>query len=255
MPYPSSLDIARGLASGVRVIHCFGRNVAVGSTFTPVTRSGFYRTPTVSGATPLRIKAGGNINDTANGTGARAVTLTGIDATGALISETIATAGASASAPTSRSFIRLLDAVVSASGTYATQTSASHVGNIFIENAIGDTDWALISDGSFPRSDSEIGAYTVPRGRNAYVQAIRLSSDADKKANIIFFKRSGILQTLAPYSAMVLIAEFPQVSGSLQVDYDPPIAFPELTDFGFMASVSASTVDVTVSFDVIECIP
>jgi hypothetical protein len=87
------------------------------------------------------------------------------------------------------------------------------------------------------------------------VQAIRLSSSADKKANIILFKRSGILETVAPYSPMVLLAEFPEVSGTVAIDYDPPLAFPELTDFGFMASVSASTVDVTVSFDVIECIP
>lgn len=255
MPYPSSLDISRGVVPSTRVVHRFGRNTAIASTFTPVTRSGFYRTPQVSGATPLRIKAGGNANDTANGTGARAVTLTGLDATGALITETIATAGASASAPTSRSFIRLLDAVVSASGTYATQAAASHLGNIYIENAAGGQDWALISDGSFPRGASEIGVYTVPKGRSAYVQAIRLSTDADKKANVVLFKRSGILQTVAPYSAMVLVAEFPAVSGSLAVDYDPPLTFPELTDFGFMASVDASTVDVTVSFDVIECIP
>jgi hypothetical protein len=54
---------------------------------------------------------------------------------------------------------------------------------------------------------------------------------------------------------MVLVAEFPAVSGQIAIDYDPPLAFPELTDFGFMASVSASTVDITVSFDVVECIP
>lgn len=255
MTWPASLDISRGIANGVRVVHCFGRNTAIGSTFTPVTRSGFYRTPQVAGATALRIKAGGNANDTANGSGARSVTMVGIDATGALISDTVATAGASASAPTTKTFIRLLDAFVASSGTYATQASPSHVGNIFIENAAGGQDWALISDGSFPRGDSEIGAYTVPKGRSAYVQAIRLSSDADKKANIVFFKRSNILETVAPYSPMVLVAEFPQVSGLLQVDYDPPLFFPELTDFGFLASVASSTADVTVSFDVIECTP
>lgn len=255
MPYPSSLDISRGIASGCRVLNHFGRNTAIASTFTPVTRSGFYRTPQVSGATALRVKAGGNANDTANGSGARAVTLIGLNAAGELISETIATAGASASASTSKSFIRLMDAFVASSGTYATQANPSHVGNITIEDAAGTGDWALISDGSFPRGDSEIGAYTVPKGRSAYVQTIRLGSSADKKANIILFKRSGILETVAPYSGMVLVAEFPEVSGSLQVDYDPPLAFPELTDFGFMASVSASTVDVTVSFDMIECIP
>lgn len=255
MTYPSGLDVSRGNVQGVRVIHHFGRNTAIGSTFTPVTRSGFYRTPQVSGATALRIKAGGNANDTANGSGAQAITLVGLNADGELISEVIATAGASASNPTVQTFIRLMDTFVSASGTYATQTAASHVGNITIENAAGGQNWALISDGSFPRGDSEIGAYTVPKGRSAYVQAIRLSSSADKKANIVLFKRSGILETVAPYSPMVLLAEFPEVSGSVTVDYDPPLAFPQLTDFGFMASVTASTVDVTVSFDVIECIP
>ena len=255
MTYPSGLDVSRGNVQGVRVLHHFGRNTAIGATFTPITRSGFYRTPQVAGATALRIKAGGNAADTANGAGARAITLIGLDANGELISEVLATAGASASAPSAQAFIRLTDAFVSASGTYATQTAASHFGNITIEAAAGGSDWALISDGSFPRGDSEIGAYSVPKGRSAYVQAIRLGSSADKKANIVLFKRSGILETVAPYSGMVLVAEFPEVSGSLQVDYDPPLAFPQLTDFGFLASVSASTVDVTVSFDVIECIP
>lgn len=255
MTYPSGLDVSRGNVQGVRVVHVFGRNTAIGETFTPVTRSGVYRTPQVSGATALRIKAGGNAADTANGSGARAVSLVGINAAGDLIEETLATAGASASAPTAKTFIRLLDAQVVSSGTYATQAAPSHVGNIVIEAAAGGADWALISDGSFPRGDTEIGVYTTPKGRSAYVQSIRLASDADKKANIVLFKRSGILEIAAPYSAMTLVAEFPAVSGSVTVDYDPPLAFPELTDFGFLASVSASTVDVTVAFDVIECIP
>lgn len=255
MSYPSSLDISRGIAPGCRVISCFGRNTAIGLTFTPVTRSGFYRTPQPAGATALRVKAGGNAADTANGAGARSITLVGLDAAGELITDTIATAGASASAASTKTFIRLLNAFVATSGTYASQSAASHVGTITIENAAGGSDWAVISDGSFPRGASEIGAYTVPKGRSAYVQAIRLSSDADKKANIILFQRSNILQSVAPYSTMRLVSEFPAVAGSLQVDYDPPLPFPELTDFGFMASVGASTVDVSVSFDVVECIP
>ena len=255
MTYPSGLDVSRGNVQGVRALHHFGRNTSIGSTFTPVTRSGFYRTPQVSGATALRIKAGGNANDTASGSGARAVTLVGLNATGDLISEVLATAGASASASTAQSFIRLTDTFVSASGTYASQSAASHAANITIEAAGGAADWALISDGSFPRGDSEIGAYTVPKGRSAYVHAIRLASSADKKSNIVLFKRSGILETVAPYSPMVLLEEFPAVSGTIHIDYDPPLAFPQLTDFGFMASVAASTVDVTVGFDMIECIP
>jgi hypothetical protein len=255
MPYPSGLDISRGNVQGVRVIHCFGRNTAIKSTYEPITRSGFYRTAQVSGATALRIKAGGNANDTANGSGARAITLTGINAAGELISETIATAGASASQRTVQAFIRLLDAFVSASGTYATQSAASHIGNITIENATGGSDWALISDGSFPRGDSEIGVYTTPKGRSAYINNFKVSSDKDRKINLLFFKRSNILQTAPPYSGMILIEELPEISGTVAINYDPPLAFPELTDFGFLASVGTGTIDVSVSFDVIECIP
>lgn len=255
MTYPSGLDISRGLASGCRVIPCFGRNTAIGGTFTPITRSGFYRTPQVSAATALRIKAGGNANDTANGSGARSIKLTGINPAGDIITETIATAGTSASAPTAKTFIRLLEAAVETSGTYATQTTPSHVGNIYIENAAGTQDWALISDGSFPRGASEIGAYTTPRGRSAYVHHIRLSTETEKKANVVFFKRSNILETSPPYSAMTLITEYPNVIGTQLLEFDPPLAFPQLTDFGFLAKIDASTVDVTVSFDVIECTP
>jgi hypothetical protein len=54
---------------------------------------------------------------------------------------------------------------------------------------------------------------------------------------------------------MQLINEFPQSAGLFDLRFDPPLYFPPLTDFGFLASVSASTVDVSVAFDVIEVVP
>jgi len=254
MTYPGSLDIARGLASGCRSFNKFGRNTSIGSNFTPVTRSGFYRTPQANAAVTLRIKAGGNANDTANGTGAREVTLVGIDANGNQQVEALATAGASASAATSKSFIRLFDAYVSKSGTYATQTTASHAGTIVIENAAGSEDWANITDGSLARGKTEMAVYTTPRDRSAVLKNVTISSDADKKANIVLYKRENILETAAPYTTMVLVTEYPQSSGLIDVVFDPPIFFPPLTDFGFLANVSASTVDVAVNMNIVEFI-
>jgi hypothetical protein len=254
MTYPSSLDIARGLASGCRSFNKFGRNIAIGSNFTPVTRSGFYRTPKWPDSVLLRIKAGGNANDTANGSGGREVTLIGLNPAGELISETLATAGASASAATTQAFMRLTDAYVSKSGTYATQTAGSHASTIVIENAAGGEDWATIADGALGRGKTEMAAYTTPRDRSAALRNVTISSDADKKANIVLYKRENILETAAPYTSMLLVTEYPQSSGLIDVVFDPPLYFPPLCDFGFLANVSASTVDVSVNMDIVEFI-
>jgi hypothetical protein len=252
MTYPSSLDIARGLASGCRSFNKFGRNTSVGSSFVPVSRSGFYRTPQANAHVHLRIKAGGNANDTANGSGAREIVLIGIDEFGDYTTQALATAGASASAQTSKSFIRLFDVYVSKSGTYSTQTARSHAGTITIENAAGGEDWAVIADGTLARGKTEMAVYTTPRDRRAALRNVTISSDADKKANIVLYKRENILETATPYSSMLMVTEYPQSAGLLDVVFDPPLYFPPLCDFGFLANVSASTVDVAVNMDIIE---
>ena len=186
--------------------------------------------------------------------GGRAITFVGINADGDLITETVATAGASASAATDQTFIRLREAFVSASGTYATQAAGSHASTINIEDTAGNL-WATIADGSLGRGNTEQAVFTTPKNRAALVTNVFLSSDADKKANIVFYQRQGILKTSAPYDALQIINEFPQNAGLSDLAFNPPIYFPPLTDFGFLASVSASTVDVSIGIDLIEVIP
>jgi len=126
------IQVARGNILNAEVTHRFGM-ATVGTTFVPIADGLAYRTPQAGSATALRIKAGGNANDTAAGTGARSVRLTGLNATGVVVSETIATAGASASAATTATFIRLFDAEVVDSGTYGTQDAGSHAADIVID--------------------------------------------------------------------------------------------------------------------------
>lgn len=256
MSFPSGLDIARGTATGCRSINKFGRNTAVGATFVPVSIGGIYRTPQASGATALRIKSGGNANDTAAGSGARSVTLIGLNQNGEEVSETLATAGASASQPTQTSFIRLFRAFVSASGSYATQSLPSHSASIVIENSAGTQDWATIKDTDIGRAQTQIAVYSVPKHRQAFVRSVKISSDADKKANLVLFQRQGILQSAPPYEAMRLVEEHPQVSGLHQIDYEMPLGpFPELTDIGFLARSTSTEIDMSVSFEIVELIP
>ena len=149
------LDAARGLTIGQKTVAKFGRNESVGTSFEPVALGGVYQTPQAASATTLRIKSGGDSNDTAAGSGARQVTLEGLDENFEEVSETVATNGASASSATTATFTRLYRVYVSESGTYATLAAGSHVGDIVIENGSGGTDWATISATDFPQSQSE----------------------------------------------------------------------------------------------------
>ena len=243
MSYPKPFDIATGGADGWRSIKVEGRNTAVGQTFVPITPAGVYQAPQVGGAVQLRISAGGNANDTAAGLGAREVLLYGIDQNGLEITDTIVTAGTIASLPSARTFMRLLSARVSKSGTYATQTAGSHYGDIVIESTAGAM-WASIPLNGFPEAISRIGAFTVPIDYEAFLIGVRVNADAGKTVDAVVFKRENILEIAAPYSPMEVVNEFFNISGFLDVGYEAPIYLPPLTDVGIMAVIDVQTARV-----------
>lgn len=243
MSYPKPFDIATGGADGWRSVKVEGRNTAVSQTFVPVTPSGVYRTPQVGGQVLLRVRAGGNANDTATGTGAREIEIYGIDANGLEVTDTIPTNGASASIATTQSFIRILSARVSKSGRYANQTTASHLGDIVIESTTGEL-WASIPLNGFGESISRIGAFTVPFDYEAFVIGLRVNAAADKTVDAILFKRENILQTAAPYSPMVVLTSLFNITGFEDLSYEAPVYLPPLTDVGIMAIIDVQTARV-----------
>lgn len=248
----SPLDIASGASTEWSVVHKFGRNVGVSTSYVPVSIGGVYQTPQPASATTLRIKAGGDANDTAAGTGARSIHLIGLDETGAEVSETVVTAGASASSATTTTFIRLYRVHVEDSGTYASSAAGSHSAAITIENGSGGTDWATIDATAFPLSQSEIGAYTVPVGYEAYIQSINVVVDASKTTRIILFKRAGVTDASAPYEAMRVVLNLFSEGGSERLmPLTPWGPFAAGTDIGFMAKIDTGTAEVNVDFEIL----
>lgn len=245
-------EIARNNITRVSTVHKFGRNASVGTSFVPITNGGVYQTPQSGSATTLRIKAGGNANDAAAGSGAREVTLIGLDENWNEVTEAVATAGASASAATTATFTRLYRAYVSASGTYATAAAGSHSADITIENGAGGTDWATISATDFPRSQSEIATYSVPTGYTAYVQYVLVNVDTNKVGDILGFQRASINQTAAPYDAMRIFLELGGVTGEDEVQPRTPMGpFVGPCDVGFMGKVSTGTGEIDIDFEIL----
>lgn len=248
---PWGHQLARGNIQLARIRHQFGRNAACGTSYTPVSDNGVYRTPQTSAATALRIKAGGNAADTAAGAGARSVRLTGIDASGDEITETIATAGASASVATNAQFIRLYEAAVVDTGTYGTQAAGSHVGDITIENAAGTQDWAQIQLNGFPASVTGIGSLTIPRNHVGLISNIQINVDLTKTTDFLILQRGSILDTAAPYEPIYKVQEFIGVARPISIQFEAPIKITELTDIGVLAKVSNGTGAVSVDMEVI----
>ena len=246
-----ALEVVKGSVPSHAPVSKFGRNDSVGTTFVPIALGSIYQTPQVASATTLRIKAGGNANDTAAGTGAREVTLQGLDETGALVSEAVATAGASASSVTTATFLRLYRAFVSSSGTYATSAAGSHAADIVIENGAGGTDWLTIDSTNFRKGQSEVGAYSVPSGKTAYVKFCNVTIDSGKTCELIFFHRGNILETAAPYTAMrakaVLTGLIANMALAGRGIYLGGFAGP--CDIGFMGRVTATTGSMAVEFE------
>ena len=212
---------------------------------------------TANGATTLRIKAGGNTNDAAAGSGARGITLEGLDENFAFASETIATNGASASSATTTTFTRLFRAYVSASGTYATSSAGSAAAEIEIENGSGGTTWGFIPypTSAFPESQSSIGAYSIPAGKSAYVFLDDITVDSGKTADVIFFSREGADETSAPYSPMRAKSVLTGLTGGatdLSGRNVPLGKFTGPCDIGFLGRVSATTGQIAVEFEVYE---
>lgn len=248
------LDVARSLAQDLKSVKKFGRNPSVGTSYVPISLGGVYRTPQGGSATTLRIKAGGNANDTAAGSGAREVTIIGTDENFLEVSEAVATAGATASSSTTTTFTRVYRAYVSSSGAYASATAGSHAGDIVIENTAGTEDWATIDATSFPKGQTEIAAFTVPAGATGYVKLRNISIDSGKTVDMVFFQRGNCDETAAPYTAMRTQSVVSGVSGgSIEVFGDTDVPFGPYvgpTDIGFMGKVSTGTASVSCEFEI-----
>lgn len=244
----SIFAIAKGDVVGHSIVYKFGKHEDVGTTFEPLSIGGVYQTPQVSGATTLRVKAG-NTNDTAGGSGARLITIQGLDETGALATESLPTSGTSAGTAGTVTWLRVFRAFVAESGTYATAGADSCAADIVIETT-GGVAWLTIDKPDICRAQSQIGQYTVPLGKTAYVSSYLLTTDSNKAVDFVFFMRGGILDTAPPYQAKRTVVEEIGVQGHLAGSFNGGEMFPELTDIGWMVKAAAAA-EVTVDFQVV----
>ena len=242
-------EVSEGNITGYSLIHKFGASASIGTTLLPVALANTYQTPTT--ATSLEFVSN-SANDTASGTGARQITVIGIGADWTEVSQTVTTNGTTAVA-LATPLLRLYRWYVSQSGTYATQSASSHVGTLTIRVAGGGTTWSQIPVTPFPMGQSQIGVYTIPLGKTAFLLSLDAYVSSSKAVDVLVFQRPNANDITAPYTGAIrLVSQWAQVTGHLPVKYRSPRGpFVGPCDIGFMAKTSVGTGSATVEFELI----
>lgn len=238
------IEVRKGNVPGHSMVHKFGRNDAVpNGTWEFINLLRFTGWP-LSAPTTVRIKAGGDTADTAAGAGAQEITVQGIDSSFNEITETITTAGVSASSVTTASFWRVHRAWVSACGTYG----VANTGNIIVENGGGGTDLIKIAVGD---GQTHFGGWTVPVGKTAYLLNFYALVDTNKSARIRVYTREDIDVVAAPVQARRSRTDFAVTSEAIFQPKSPSIIILEKSDFWVEALGDGVIVAVTIDFELL----
>jgi hypothetical protein len=224
----------------------FGHNPAVGTSFVCISPGGLCNLPKPADATTLRVKAGGNAADTADGAGARSVLLQGLNELGVEIQEVLALAGASASLPTVQTFMRLYRVIVLETGVYPTDfTTNGAAADITIENGAGGTDWLIVTVNGHADCQSQVAFFSVGKGQRAYLSSVNMFVDSNKAVDLLLVVRQNIMN-VTNYTPMRVGSTLAGIEAHVQVPFTEPPRFEEFTDIALLAKVATGTAAVSV---------
>ena len=243
------MRVARGQITEYTERHVFGTNENVSTTFVPVARGGVYQTPTAAAALEI---VSSDANDTAAGTGARTVTIIGLDSTWAEVTQTVSMNGTTAVA-LGTNLIRVYEMYVATSGSYGTATTPSHLGTITLQGSGGGATWLQIYVGNFPRGISQCGVTTIPTGKTGLINFHYISVESNKPATLVLLSRDNPDTVTAPYIPVTAGFELDGIEGfSSLIDVGAPQGpYVGPCDIGFMARLATGTGAVSVEFEVI----
>ena len=239
-----AVDMAHSLYADRFVVQKFGGNDDVGTgAFEDVWANGGVKAWPTSAET-VRIAAGGDVNDTAAGSGAQSVVVEGLDGNWDRASETLATNGASASSATSTTFSRVHRAYVGMSGTYGGVNAAA----IIVENTSSAQVLANIPTGLGQTSQSH---YSVPAGFSCYVMRYETEVDAVKPAEVRLWRRPNGDDVATPFSGARVVNRDSSATGYNNIEFRSPIFLAEKTDIwvSALASSGGGATNVQSTYD------
>jgi hypothetical protein len=237
---PFDLQVARGQITGHKTIFKFGNNSDInGALETIWSRGGLYVYPT--SAIQMKVSSS-SANDTALGTGARTVSVQGLDQNYNEVAETI-TLNGQTEVLTTNTFIRVFRAFVITAGSGGTAAGTIYVGTGTVTAGVPATVYAEIALGD---NQTTMATWTVPAGYTFFVYRGTFSASSNNVSQYIlgrfmFRPFGGVFRNAADVTVN---------TGAIQYDFELPLALPEKSDIEAQAiALSGSNFYVTASFE------
>jgi len=237
---PFDLQVVRGQITGHKTIFKFGNNSDInGSLETIWSRGGLYVYPT--SAIQMKVSSS-SADDTALGTGARTVSVQGLDQNYNEVAETI-TLNGQTEVLTTNTFIRVFRAFVITAGSGGTAAGTIYVGTGTVTAGVPATVYAEIALGD---NQTTMATWTVPAGYTFFVYRGTFSASSNNVSQYIlgrfmFRPFGGVFRNAADVTVN---------TGAIQYDFELPLALPEKSDIEAQAiALSGSNFYVTASFE------
>lgn len=237
---PFDLQLARGQITYHKTLFKFGNNADInGSLETIWTYGGIYAYP--AAASVMKVSSSSN-NDSGSGTGARTVTVGGLDANYNEITEVV-TLNGQTEVLTTNSFIRVFRAFVNNAGSGGTAAGTIYVGTGTVTAGVPATVYAEIVLGE---NQTQMALWTVPAGYTFYVYSGKFSTAGSNSTHsmlgkFLFRPFGGVFRDAADVTLN---------SGFVNYDFEIPLALPEKTDIETRAiALNGSNFYVTAAFE------
>lgn len=219
---PFDLQVARGQVDGHSTLNIYGYQPAVSTTFIPVWENATAYTYPVAATT---MYLSGSNGDTAQ------ITIVGLDANYAVISEVVTLNGTTPVA-TTKQYFRV-------NGMSVTVGSATNpAGAVYLRNSGGTVTYAQINAGV---GRSQAAIYTIPAGFTYFLQRVNIYTSLNGNDYVTYQNR-----TISPAGVVQVTQQAP-----FAISYEAlrimPRPIPEKTDVQLMCKVQSGTGAVAVS--------
>jgi len=236
------VDISNGMVINTDFIHKFGRNPNIGGAPETIWMNGGIYTYLDAPSTVY--VTSNSADDAAAGTGARTVTVQGLDNNYEQVEETLTVGG-----PVSTiEFLRIFRAFVETAGSIKT-----NVGNVKITTGAGGTgtvlaDIGIIGTGTtFGLGQTQLALYTIPAHCTGYLTRWNNGVGAYNSSATITLLTRQIEEVTKAFRTRDIM----DVPGGWHVrDYEIPIRLPPKTDVEIRAIASTGS-NVSSSFDIV----
>lgn len=234
---PFELQVARGQISYHYALFKFGFNPDIDNTLETVwAQGGLY---SYLAAASVLLVSSSSTADAAAGTGARTVTLTGLDANYNEISETVTLNGQTA-VNTTNSYIRIYRMVVRSAGSGGQNAGVIYAGTGTVTAGVPANKYATIAVGD---NQTLMALWTVPAGYTAYLLQtdVTLATTQNNKYCTVSI-------VVRPFGEVFQVKDrFVKSESSTNQTYSIPVMFEEKTDIEVRAIGDSAGADIAIS--------